>query len=316
MQSMNEDTLRAIKRDNLKLNNLAQQLDLAVKYDIPAYTEIILGMPEETLESWKTGNTDLLEAGQHNQIDVFFTAVLKNSELNNTTNRLLYGIKKRKIEKYMVFSIEDLPDEETLSEDAEIVVSTNTMNQKDIISAYMYSWLVNSLHLSGYTQVVSKYCRNILNVPYKKFYDALYDLVRNDKKNPICPIFHLVQECFEELIYTGKITRLPINISHVQFINITELYNNKEKIIAMGIGLAKTFGPVPDDIEFLQKNFVFDSNSEFPVIFQASYNPISWINTPTQIKITNRLPKNFEPSLFSLVKERRRGGLKNKIEIL
>jgi putative methyltransferase len=48
MQSMNAQTLVDIKRKNLATNNIRNLLDLSVKYQVPTYTEMILGMPSET----------------------------------------------------------------------------------------------------------------------------------------------------------------------------------------------------------------------------------------------------------------------------
>ena len=45
VQSMFEDTLEAIKRKNMDVNNMRRLLDLSIEYGVPTYTELILGMP-------------------------------------------------------------------------------------------------------------------------------------------------------------------------------------------------------------------------------------------------------------------------------
>ena len=48
---------------------------------IPTYSELILGLPGETKESFCKGICRLLENGQHNSVSVYHCEVLPNSEL-------------------------------------------------------------------------------------------------------------------------------------------------------------------------------------------------------------------------------------------
>ena len=50
---MNPDTLKAIKRQNMKVNNFTSMMKLADKYNTYTYTELIFGLPLETKDTWK-----------------------------------------------------------------------------------------------------------------------------------------------------------------------------------------------------------------------------------------------------------------------
>ena len=65
VQSMNQPTLKAIKRQNMKVNRITEQIEKSKEYGVKTYTEFILGLPEETLDSWKEGFSKVLECGQH-----------------------------------------------------------------------------------------------------------------------------------------------------------------------------------------------------------------------------------------------------------
>jgi radical SAM superfamily enzyme YgiQ (UPF0313 family) len=70
-QSMNEETLGLIKRSNIKMNNFK---DLVAKYrihNIPTYTELIIGLPGETYDSFANGIEQLLDAGCHDGLSVY-----------------------------------------------------------------------------------------------------------------------------------------------------------------------------------------------------------------------------------------------------
>ena len=48
---MDDNVLDIIKRKNLAMNKIQEVFDLCEKYSIPLYTELILGLPGETLET-------------------------------------------------------------------------------------------------------------------------------------------------------------------------------------------------------------------------------------------------------------------------
>ena len=62
VQSMDEAVLEAIKRKNMKVNDLDYFLEECNKKQIPYYTELILGLPEETYDSWVNSICKLLDA--------------------------------------------------------------------------------------------------------------------------------------------------------------------------------------------------------------------------------------------------------------
>lgn len=91
---MNEPTLKAIKRKNMSINKISEQIQKSKEYGVKTYTELILGLPEETLDTWKDGFSKILECGQHESIDVWFCQMFGDTELNSSTSREVYGIKQ------------------------------------------------------------------------------------------------------------------------------------------------------------------------------------------------------------------------------
>ena len=55
LQSMNQKTLDAVKRKNMDDGKLADFLKKYNEYDLPSYMELILGLPEETTETFVDG---------------------------------------------------------------------------------------------------------------------------------------------------------------------------------------------------------------------------------------------------------------------
>lgn len=177
VQSMSDNTLKAIKRDNMRINKIGDLLAEADKKQIFTYTEMILGLPEETLDSWKDGMTDLLEEGQHHCIDVWLAQLLKNSELNRPDVREKYGIESTRVKDYYLA----YNDDDSVEEYIDIITATNTMTTEELVAAYMYSWVIIRFHIYGYTKVLARVAR-AHGVSYREFYDRLLLNILDDEE--------------------------------------------------------------------------------------------------------------------------------------
>ena len=68
MQSVDMPTLEAIKRDNISLNTYMELQRRFTRDKVETYSDLILGLPGETYESFVKGVDLLMENGQHNRI--------------------------------------------------------------------------------------------------------------------------------------------------------------------------------------------------------------------------------------------------------
>lgn len=309
MQSMSDDTLVAIKRSNMALNDLKEHLALSKKYDVNTYSEMILGLPEETTESWKTGFANLLEAGQHNQIDVYWALLIRNSELNSPASRFKYGIKSIPVDEYMVFAMQNVDD--PYPEWAEIIAETNTMSREDMIESYMYSWLITNFHNVGYSQIISQFCRHVWNVSYRQYYDCLFDLVRGHE-SPVGHEYLTMERGLQQLLTTGRMEEIKIGINHISFYHYIELYKKKDILVECALEAARKFGKIDPSIESLQKQFVFDMHRPKSQPIELSYDLDTWLPTTVTYEIRQRMEKtNFNYN--TMILQRRRGHLKNQL---
>lgn len=172
LQSMNEETLESIERANMKLNKFHEILDLCNKEQIPSYSELILGLPHETKDTWISGITKLVEAGQHNNIESWLLQMLENSQL--TQERDEHKFDTIFLENYYT------SQEDFIEEKAEIVRGTKYMPFKDLIDSWMFSWLITNLHIYGWTQIYSIFLRKNKEVSYEQFYRRLLGNIISD----------------------------------------------------------------------------------------------------------------------------------------
>jgi hypothetical protein len=316
-QSMNETVLESIKRKNMDLNKAKEIFEYLDQEGLAHYSELILGLPNETYQTWSDGLFQLIEFGQHQCIDTFFTSLLENSELNDPEQRAKYGIRFTKILSSLVFSVDT--QESIPHEHAYIVRSTNSMSQDDLIKGWMLYWVINNFHCQGWTQIYSRFLRNHSNISYEAFYSRLFEAI---KSGEIIFLSRLYNQALDNvLVYLDDNLRFieenrTSNISHdVQ----NDLYKNKKELEL----LIKNFvsdnfdidSKILDNLFEYQKHFKTNSEKSYP--YQANLDhgikktiidniPYSYSMQSCTVNINHDL-KN-EQDFLSKIFARRRDG--------
>ena len=167
---MDKKTLERIKRININIDQLSGLMNQYHAEGIPTYTELILGLPGETYESFKNGINELLGAGTHDSIIVYLCTLLPNSGLNNKEFK-----KENKIEtaRTQIFLHHSTPDEISVNEYEDIVVSTKDLPIEDWKKQFIFSWIIQALHVLNLTQVIAIYLNTIYMISYSDFYEKL-----------------------------------------------------------------------------------------------------------------------------------------------
>ena len=175
VQSMDDNVLTSIKRKNMDISSLKDIFAKCNKEGIQSYTETILGLPEETFNTWADGQCAILEAGQHGTIESWLLQLLENAELNRPEQRELHGIKTVIANGY----VSGHKEEDDISESAELVVGTKYMPFNDLVDSWLYSWMINNFHCFGWTQVYTRYAHSI-GKNYRTMYDHLLSCIKKD----------------------------------------------------------------------------------------------------------------------------------------
>lgn len=192
-QSMSEEVLNNISRKNMNKDSLSKQLELYHDAGIPTYTELILGLPGETLKSFCEGICELLERGQHDSINVFRCEVYPNSTLSEKSYMEKFGIKtavnKLNINHCALSNAE-------FSGGLEYIVETSTMTADEIVEATVFSSCIQSVHCHGLLQCFAMYLHNEKGVSYYKFYDSFINYF-SDKNGVIGNTIRTISKCIK-----------------------------------------------------------------------------------------------------------------------
>lgn len=172
VQSMSPTVLEIIGRKNMSIQNFAGQLEKYRKNGMYTYTDIILGLPGETLESFCKGLFDVIEAGQHYSININRCEFLPNTKMYSDSFVEQYKIKT--IKSYLCQNHSRIDEDMSYSSRSELVVETSTMSMQEWRKALRISTCVQSFHSLGLLRFFAVYLRKAKNISYYDFYMGLY----------------------------------------------------------------------------------------------------------------------------------------------
>lgn len=204
VQTLTESVLNIIKRTNLESKQINQMFEDCEKLNIPLFTELILGLPGETLETWKTNFWKLFELGNHTGITVHQAALLENAEMN-LVQKKLYKIESKPVHDYL--TIDDEYD--NLVESIDIVTGTKDMPYNKMLDAHVFNWFINTFHLDGITTYISRFFKKYYGIDYENFYEQLYSYLK--KESWFVEQENKIREYFTEWVNRGSVGPVYIN---------------------------------------------------------------------------------------------------------
>ncbi len=173
-QSMHPQALSHVGRKNLTADHFRRLLKQFAHSGIATYSELILGLPGETYDSFCAGICALLEYGQHFSVNVYPCELLPNSEMGRPEYRKRYRINSTRVPFRLMHSTrEDCAS--TVTEYAEYVTSTYSMRREEWASSLLFATYIQGLHNLGLLRAAAIYLRHACGISYQRFYQSLMD---------------------------------------------------------------------------------------------------------------------------------------------
>ena len=164
VQSMNPDTLKAIKRVNLDGAQLDNVAYTAKERGVSVSTELIIGLPEETYDTWREGVIKLMK--DNFIIEAHPLSMLPNSHMSHPSYKKQYGLKTKTIKSYYSHVID---------ETQEVVIATKDIDESTMKKIYVWTWFVGLLEQNGFTNFISRYLDKKHQISLEEFYEHLID---------------------------------------------------------------------------------------------------------------------------------------------
>lgn len=143
LQSLNDDVLKAVNRNNIKLSSYQQIKEAFRNQGLYSYTELILGLPLESYNSYLSGIEDSLSENIFDQLFIYPLFLFPNTQIASSESRRKYGLEGKIIEGRYTKSKES---DNMVKEFVEIVIATLAMPRDKWVDAFVVGFYILALH--------------------------------------------------------------------------------------------------------------------------------------------------------------------------
>jgi hypothetical protein len=182
MQSLHLPTLKAIKRDNMKLESFEEIQRRFAESGVLTMSDLILGMPEETYDSFADGAAALIAGGQHNRIQFNNLSILPNAEMGGSAYQARYGIET--VISRIVNIHGAKSENDAVPEYQELVIATKTMPRPDWVRARAFSWWAGLLHFDKVFQIPLVLAHALSGTSYRKLIEVFSETLFAPERFP------------------------------------------------------------------------------------------------------------------------------------
>lgn len=171
MQSVDMTTLEAIKRDNISLGTYMELQRRFTQDKVETYSDLILGLPGETYESFVMGVDRLIENGQHNRIQFNNLSILPNAEMGDPAYQKKYGMVTVE-SKIINIHGERIELDDDVPEVQDLVVATAAMPAAEWRRTRIFCWMTALLHFDKLFQIPLILAHGVSGISYRDMIEA------------------------------------------------------------------------------------------------------------------------------------------------
>lgn len=290
VQSLTESVLSIIKRTNMEVNKIEEILDLCEKNNIPMYTELIMGLPGETLETWQDTFWKLLRMNNHHGITAYQAQVLENSEMN-LFQKKLYKIGSTKVYDYFSSSY---TTNDPIKESVDVIVSTKDMPKDKMVDAALFTWYMNTFHIYPISTFLSRFVKLYCDIDYKEFYLGFLEYLQDyqwfkDEQEEMRKFYYHWYE--HGTVACDPIQGIEMNGSNLPFRTILRIHS-EGKLDEIYDLLEKYMSKFNIDPSLLADIFTFQRNymithekiTEYPMNIKLNWNIYDYITDGKELK--------------------------------
>lgn len=178
LQSQNKTALSNIKRINIANDRLETITKRYIDMGIQTYHDFILGLPGETVESWKDGLLHVININPEGWIFGHPLEAYENTEFSDPDYIAKHNIKFAWTPQvsFFVTKNKDMEKNEDIPiEMGKYVISHTTLTTEQYIESFLFKWFLISMHSLGWAKHTAKELGTKLNIKIGDVYSALYD---------------------------------------------------------------------------------------------------------------------------------------------
>ncbi len=182
-ESLDDTTLKNVKRANISLEKFNKVREYIKSKGLKTHTDVILGLPGETKESYLNGLRKVTDQ-KFDQVVTFNCRLLGGTEMNSPSYIKEHGIKTKHrmlTQGYGIYrGIRSVENEE-------VILSTNTMSNEEILEMRPVNWFLYLFWNNGYYVEFMKFIQQLGINPI----DYILELMENlkSKRDKIGDLF-------------------------------------------------------------------------------------------------------------------------------
>jgi radical SAM superfamily enzyme YgiQ (UPF0313 family) len=174
LQSVDPETLTAIKRHNISTESFKELQRRFTRDRVETYSDLILGLPGETYDSFAEGVSDVIANGQHNRIQFNNLSILPNAEMGDPEYQKKYGMVT--VETKIINIHGSLAEsQEEISEMQDLVIATASMPREDWVRTRTFGWMTAFLHFDKVLQIPLILAHEVCGLSYRTMIEAFLD---------------------------------------------------------------------------------------------------------------------------------------------
>ena len=192
LQSLDPNTLKSIKRGNISTETYQELQRRFTRDNIETYTDLILGLPGETYESFTNAVSKIIENGQHNRIQFNNLSILPNAEMGDPDYQKQYGMVT--VETKIINVHGSLSEsEEEVYETQQLVIATGAMPKGDWVRTRTFSWMVALLHFDKILQIPFVLLHEVCSINYRELIELF-----SERSPASCSVISSIRSFFME----------------------------------------------------------------------------------------------------------------------
>jgi radical SAM superfamily enzyme YgiQ (UPF0313 family) len=207
LQSLDKQTLKNIKRDNISLDSF-RELQRRYKRDgIETYTDLIIGLPGDTYESFANNVAEVIKSGQHNRLAVYNCSILPNAEMGDPAYQEKFGMVSVPIPMVHEHHSLEWTDQVEVQEYIQTVVSTASMPPDAWIEAKTFFWAMDMLHYDRLLQIVFIVLHEVYGAGYREMVEAI--IGADESHFPVCASLRTLFRERAQAVQAGEPDYMP-----------------------------------------------------------------------------------------------------------
>ncbi len=197
-QSYNEETLSAVKRKNINLSTYDELIKEITRTGVPAYLELIIGLPQESYKSFVEGVEKAMIKNINHTFIIYLCRLLTGTEMATASSIKKYGLETRSCavgferQEYVQRGVDEYE---------EIIVGTSTMPVSEWRKAHAFGCAAMALYNYRLAFFVFNYLRENYSIHVSDIIKYIMQKVLDDLRyKTINKSIRIVTECQESIL--------------------------------------------------------------------------------------------------------------------